>query len=344
MKKSLLLTTAAMCAFGMMAQTDYAPTNWKFANMSVGSAENIFIPEAASLQWGIQAPNVGNWYTGSNDGGVVLSNWIADDAPNSQTGFTDEWKATFDEFYKAASIVDAGSENILCFIGADAKTSYEGGTKAPSMPNATLFWISGNQVPLDANYRFSIEYRFITAGDYTGDNSMKLEFHNASMYGVSNDGNGHEFKIPIYKAVGDAGVWNKSYIDFKLVDTKDQDQPTLPIVVKMNVIPQFQTSVILFRSFKLEAITELEATSGKTVRSDFTETSGVSEVYTNDVIVTAANGNITIIDANAPVEVYNMAGAKVASVAAPATVETISLDMNGVFVVKVGDKVQKVIL
>ena len=216
----------------------------------MGSAENIFIPEAASLQWGIQAPNVGNWYTGSNDGGVVLSNWIADDAPNSQTGFTDEWKATFDEFYKAASIVDAGSENILCFIGADAKTSYEGGTKAPSMPNATLFWISGNQVPLDANYRFSIEYRFITAGDYTGDNSMKLEFHNASMFGVSNDGNGHEFKIPIYKAVGDAGVWNKSYIDFKLVDTKDQDQPTLPIVVKMNVIPQFQTSVILFRSLK----------------------------------------------------------------------------------------------
>ena len=58
----------------------------------------------------------------------------------------------------------------------------------------------------------------------------------------------------------------------------------------------------------------------------------------------AANGAITVIDADAAIEVYNIAGAKVATVAAPSTVETIDLDMNGVFMVKVGEKVQKVIL
>ena len=64
----------------------------------------------------------------------------------------------------------------------------------------------------------------------------------------------------------------------------------------------------------------------------------------NDVIIATANGTINVIDANAPIEVYNIAGAKVATVAAPSAVEAIDLDMNGVFVVKVGDKVQKVIL
>lgn len=110
-------------------------------------------------------------------------------------------------------------------------------------------------------------------------------------------------------------------------------------------------SVLLFRTVKLESIEQGDATNvpGALAPSGFVDDpsgSGAVEAinFDNDVIVTAANGNITVIDANAPVEVYNMAGAKVASVAAPATVETISLDMNGVFVVKVGDKVQKVIL
>ena len=351
MKKSLLLTVAALTAVSMSAQTDVTPKNWKFSEMPVGSAESIFIREGASLNWNIKSPNSANWYNKGADGGCAVSNWIADDAPDSYASdaFTDEYKQQFEDFYQAASIVNAGSENILCLIGSDAQATYVGGTKAPSMPCATLFWLSGDNssnLALDKPYRFTIEYRIITTQDYVGDNTMQLQFQNASFYGVSNDGDVHSSNIDLYKAVADAGVWNKAMLDFNLVDTKDAAQPTLPMAVKMNVIAQFNSSVFLFRSFKLEQIDAIEHSTIAIERSDFKDnpSTGVNEIFTNDVIVTAANGNITVIDANAPIEVYNIAGAKVATVATPSTVEAIDLDMNGVFVVKVGDKVQKVIL
>ena len=48
MKKGLLLSAAALCAMSMMAQDNYAPVNWRFDQMNVGSAEAIFVKSMAS--------------------------------------------------------------------------------------------------------------------------------------------------------------------------------------------------------------------------------------------------------------------------------------------------------
>ena len=363
MKKSLLLTTA-LCATLAASATDYAPTNWQFANMSTGSAESVFIEEGASLFWGLNAPFT-KWYTNGANGGIAVSFGHGESEPgmtNNYTLMTEEQKAQFAEFYKSVSIVDGGEENLMCLIGPNATvegTTYPGAQKSPDVGALTMFWISGDNIPLNSYYRLTFEYRVVAAGDYPS--GIQFQIGNGSWNGIDEGGdnplNKDPYKmsgyrtvdVPVYQAFPD--VWYKTCIDIYVRDTKDQANPALPLGIKMNIIGSFPTSMFLFRQPKLEQIDTPNADyvnkGMNTTASDFNDnpSSGVSELAAgNDVIVVAANGNISVIDANAPVEVYNMAGAKVASVAAPATVETISLDMNGVFVVKVGDKVQKVIL
>ena len=98
-------------------------------------------------------------------------------------------------------------------------------------------------------------------------------------------------------------------------------------------------AVVLFRSVKLETVEEADLIKepGKFYDDFDLADSPMSSVeridIDNDVIVKAANGNITVIDTNAPVEVYNMDGPKFESVAATAKVGTISHDINDAFVV-----------
>ena len=351
MKKSLLLTTA-LCATLAASATDYTPKNWDFANMPVGSAKSIFLEKGASTVWNIKSGFQN--YTDGESGGICLANWKSG-GTDQFANFTEEDKTLFSQFYEAARIVDGGSENLLCIVGNSATGTYPGGVQAPAMPYATLFWLSGEDMPLDNYYRLTIEYRAITS--LNAMDGMQMTIGGADWYGIDTDtefsGNGdggyREYKAPMISSY--SNTWLKATIDF-FIDQKGAGTNTLPIGIKMNLADsRLDQSVLLFRTVKLESIEQGDATNvpGTVTPSGFVDDpsgSGAVEAinFDNDVIVTAANGNITVIDANAPVEVYNMAGAKVASVAAPATVETISLDMNGVFVVKVGDKVQKVIL
>lgn len=362
MKKSLLLTTAALCTMAMSAQ-DYTPANWKFADMPLGSAKSIFCEEGASLAWNLSGPFT-NWYIDGANGGIVAC-LGHDGGVNNFASMNDEQKAQFTQFYESATIVDGGEENLLCFIGPNAtreEATYPGATKYGAVDgHVILFWMSGNDIPKDSYYRLTYEFRTVVDKDYA--ECFKMEIGNASWNGIDEGDNNplhaapwnmsgyRTVSVPAYESFPD--VWYKVCVDFWVRDTKDDANPTLPMTIKMNMGGAFPTSMFLFRQPKLEKIETPNAdyvNGGQNITaSDFTDTPGGGSGVTglaagNDVIVAAANGNITVIDANAPVEVYNMAGAKVASVAAPSTVETISLDMNGVFVVKVGEKVQKVIL
>lgn len=347
MKKGLLLSAAVCAAIAVNAQ-DYTPKNWKFSEMPVGSAESIFLRKGASTLYGISSGFQN--YTDGESGGVCLANWKAG-GTNKYENIPDEDKALFEDFYKAATIVDGGSENLLCFIGNNASSTYPGGVKAPSMPNATLFWISGEDMPADRYYRLTIEYRAIVPITYA--EGLNLTIGGADWYGIDTDteftGNGDGgYRVFIQQMPTTySDYWLCAKIDFFL-DQKGSGTNMLPIGIKMNLINTLESSVLLFRSLKLEEISQAEATNvpGKVTVSQFKDdpSSSVNAMFKNDVIVTAANGAINVIDANAPIEVYNMSGAKVAEVAAPSTFEAINLDMNGVFVVKVGNKAQKVIL
>ena len=367
MKKSLLLTTA-LCATLAASATDYAPNAWRFKDMKTGVAD-IFIEEMGSCAWNCGAGSTGFRLADNGEGGVGLANQGSVNGGTNADNYaslSEEEKAYLEDFYEHVYIVDGGSENLLCMIGKAATATYPGATAfTNSFANATLFWLGGNEnstttpvMPLAQCYRLTIEYRIITTLQ-SGAATMNLSLATSRYDAIDKNGpfqalgteeaQHRKVQLPLGERYNDS--WLKATMDFYIEDNTDPKYPELPFVIKMwlgNGI--LDNSVVLFRSFKLEDIEEADAVKDKPFVigvSDFKDTSGVGvEIsdFTNDAIVTAANGNITVIDANAPVEVYNMAGAKVASVAAPATVETISLDMNGVFVVKVGDKVQKVIL
>ena len=142
----------------------------------------------------------------------------------------------------------------------------------------------------------------------------------------------------------------KTVIDVTLNDNSASDYKELPIVIKMNLINVANASTILFRSPRIEVIDNIDDANvpGAEVYQEYTDkpaTTSVESVLSNDVVVTAANGGITVIDADAAIEVYNLSGAMVKKVAAPATVETIDMEgANGVYVVKVGGTAKKVIL
>ena len=368
MKKSLLLTTA-LCATLAASAADYTPQNWDFAKMPEGSAAGIFYEDLLSTQWGFANTEFSR--VADAFGGIGISNAVGGDivgpGANNYAGVTEDDRATFMDFINSARIVPVkltstlydinGTENVLCMVGKNvASNNYGGVAHTKSFPNATLFWLTGNDqrdpvMPLNQYYRLTYDFRVIT----TAAQNMKWEIAYGGSYdGIDANGKGAIFNSTndyrAYEFAADPAYndyWNRITIDIWVEDNVAVDYEELPILVKMMYGALADNAVVLFRSVKLETVEEADLIKepGKFYDDFDLADSPMSSVeridIDNDVIVTAANGNITVIDANAPVEVYNMAGAKVASVAAPATVETISLDMNGVFVVKVGDKVQK---
>lgn len=350
MKKSLLLTAAALTTMAMSAQTDVTPKNWKFSDMEAGTSayENkIFWEEWASTDWGIRT--AGEFVNAvGNDGGIIYASGTSltgGTVTNNYDNMTEGDKAALKNIYESATIIDAGrngneTENILCFISSSASTSFTGGNAATTtMQDGTFFWYSGKDLSY-GNYRMTFEYRAIIGNSVAS--GIDLTFLGADYYTVNT------YKYDVQAGLKDR--WCKVTVDFALPNPGDATN-TFPLIIKWYFHSLLQEGVMLFRSPKLELLPgDMEYSNGSFTASDFSDSSlseptSIEEInFENDVIVTTANGNITVIDANAPVEVYNIAGAKVASVAAPAAVETIDLDMDGVFVVKVGDKVQKVIL
>ena len=352
MKKSLLLTATLCAAFAVNAQ-DVTPTNWQFANMKVGSAESIFLKDLATTTGNPNKTATVNQVT--NAGGVALTCWYEGGTENAADIAADT-KALYEEFYKGASIVNGGTENLLCIMSnaAAEELRYPDAGSCPSSLPLTMLWLTGKNLDLDSYYRFTVEYKILS----NREGSIQLQIDAIDGYGIENSAP-ITVNMPVYtqEQIGQLGIsgWFQIPIDFYVENTGDPATNTLPLKFKMNCNDQMGWTfdyTMLFRSFKLEKITEEEMkyTSRGNVTpipSDFKDDPNVSvnEINAqNDVIIATANGTINVIDANAPIEVYNIAGAKVATVAAPSAVEAIDLDMNGVFVVKVGDKVQKVIL
>lgn len=277
-------------------------------------------------------------------------------------------KDAFESFYQSSRIVatnlvnietqESTPENLFCIIGKNATSTYPGGQAATvSFPELQLMWLSGNEnsttpLQLGKNYRLTIDYRVIHNDPaFTG--NINVTIATSAYDGIDQNtglGNGgyRQADLPVYGSYPDD--WNRGVFDIMLFDNVDASYKELPFAVKMNV-KFWDNAVVLLRSMKLEMIDEIDSSNVPANVNDYPdyvdqpESSSVEQLDIKDSgVIFAENGAITVIDADAAIEVYNIAGAKVATVAAPSTVETIDLDMNGVFVVKVGEKVQKVIL
>lgn len=365
MKRNLLLTGAAICALGALAQTtNYAPQNWRFDQMQAGTAESIFLREIATGGWNCPAPFAA--YDGK--GGIAIATGGAGVSSNSYASMTDEEKAYLEDFYTNAQIVtttftttdtkEQTTENVLCMVGKDATETYGTGTaRVNSFPNPALFLISGNEdssTPMTVGryYRLTIDYRVITEAA-TGSISVTIADNSYNGIDIGTGLGSGSYRTGELAIYGDlSGEWNRGIFDFYVADNTEEGYRELPLAVKCYIANGLMdNSIFLFRTIKLEEISEVDPANVPCNNNEvpnYTDEPGTNSVeqigISEGAIVTAANGKITVIDANAPIEVYNMSGAKVAYVAAPSMAESISLDMNGVFVVKVGETVKKVIL
>lgn len=350
MRKILLLGVSCLFAGSSLFAQDYAPKAWRFSEMNVGSAEEIFIKEMGSTNWNCKAPFR---LADDGNGGVGLSSNVGGDitGPGSDAyeNVTEADKAVLDEFYKSAAIVNGGSENLLCFIGKSSENTYPGGIQCSKLlPNATLFWLSGTDMPLGANYRLTIDYRVIAkeAG------SITLTVATSAYDGIDQgtglaDGGYRAYDLPVVPEYND--YWNRAVLDMTVKDNTDENYKELPLAIKMWLGKSlFDNSVVLFRSFKLEKIDNIDAANvpGSITDPGFVDTppSAIEKTFEGSTIITTNANNICVIDAESPVEVYNATGVLVKRVENNATMINIPMEENGLFIVKSGDVVKKVVL
>lgn len=358
MRRNLLLASAA-CLFSVcaMAQQDYAPLNWKFSKMEIGSAEGLFVREMASTLWGMDAKVFR--YGDNLQGAVGLACNGIGAGTNDFTKFTDEQKATFEKFYNSCQIVDGGAlGHLFCYQGSSSDIVDARITKnTEAMGNATLFWLSDTNIPLGKSYRLSFTWRVASKID----NNMKAEIATSAYDGIDNGqtdilavkgvaASGYRgYEMPFYKDF--PTDWITSSMDITIADNSDPNYKELPLVVKMWWGNGIEQGIVFFKDIKLVAIDQPDIAGGyvpgkEEVHDDWSDApTGISTTTAdNQAIVWGKDGEITVVDAVSPVAVYSLSGQLIAIKAPIGNITTIPVAQKGTYIVKIGDSCRKVVL
>lgn len=356
MRRNLLLASAA-CFFSMcaIAQTDYAPLNWKFSQMEIGSAEGLFVREMASTNWGC---NSATFALGEKlQGSLGLACWgIGGEGAitNNYTKFTDEQKAIFEKFYNSCQIVDGGAlGHLFCYQGSSSDVVDARVTKnTENMANATLFWLSDTDIQLDKSYRLSISWRVASKID----EKMKAEIATAAYDGIDlqsglNEVSGADyraFEMPFYSLMPDD--WMTTVMDITIPKNSDPTYKTLPLVIKMWWGNGIEQGIVFLRDITLVQIDTPDLVNYVPGKNTWNEgwtdapTGMSTETIDNQAIVWAKDGVITVVDAVSPIAVYSLSGQLIAIKAPMGNITTIPVSQKGAYIVRIGDSSRKVAL
>ena len=351
MRKNLLLISAA-CLFSMctMAQ-NYAPAAWTFSKQQQGSAAGLFIQEMASTNWNCKAPfRLGDALDGSIGLACAVGGDVTGPGSDLYANVTDADKAVFEEVYKACQIVDGGElGNLFCYQGRASTMSDPRAVKnIKAMPNATMFWLSNTDIPLAANYRVSMGYRVIAN---SGTNAMKLTLATSAYDGIDTgtglaNGSYRELELPFYADFND--YWSTATMDITIADNTDPNYKELPLVIKMWLGGGIENAIVLFSDIKLEKIGAIDNkyVPGKVEDVEWNDSpTGISyKTADQNAVVWASNGEITVVDAKSPIQVYSVSGQLVSFKAPISSVTTIPVAQKGAYIVKIGESSRKVVL
>lgn len=351
MRRNLLLASAA-CLFSVcaIAQQDYAPLNWKFSQMEIGSAESLFIREMASSNWGMA---VKVFRYGDNlQGAVGLACEGIGTITDDFTKFTDEQKDTFEKFYNSCQIVDGGAlGHLFCYQGSSSDVVDARITKnTVNMGHATLFWLSDTNIPVGKNYRLTFSWRVASKVN----DKMKVSIATSAYDGIDTapgylagtDGY-RNYELTYYSNL--PNDWAISSMDITIEDNKAADYKELPLVIKLWLGDGIEQGLLFLRDIKLEAI---DAVDMKNIPGhseypedwDDTPTGISTPTLDNQAIVWAKDGVITVVDAVSPVAIYSVTG-QLLSIKAPiGNITTIPMNKKGTYIVKIGDSCRKVVL
>ncbi len=162
-KRSLLFNSALLLSAISMNAQDMTPKNWKFSQMQLGSAEQLFIKETCKTDWNISFP-----YRAADgkEGAITMSHYPEGDIVTAGK-FYGELPAAeqevFDNFFSSCSIVPGGElGNLFCIKGKNTTADdFRGEACSYSLPNTTLFFMTGDDLPLNSAYRISFSIRSI---------------------------------------------------------------------------------------------------------------------------------------------------------------------------------------
>ena len=217
-----------------------------------------------------------------------------------------------------------------------------------AMPNATMFWLSNTDIPLAANYRVSMGYRVIAN---SGNNAMKLTLATSAYDGIDNgtdlaNGTYRELELPFYADFND--YWSTATMDITIADNTDPNYKELPLVIKMWLGSGIENAIVLFSDIKLEKIETIDNkyVPGKIEDVEWNDSpTGISyKIADQNAVVWASNGEITVVDAKSPIQVYSVSGKLVSFKSPISSVTTIPVAQKGVYIVKIGESCRKIVL
>ena len=345
-----MVSTVCLFSLGATAQ-NYAPAAWTFSKQQQGSAAGLFIKEMAPTNWNCKAPfRLGDALDGSIGLACAVGGDVTGPGSDLYANVTDADKAVFEEFYKACQIVDGGElGNLFCYQGSASTMSDPRAVKnSKAMPNATMFWLSNTDIPLAANYRVSMGYRVIAN---SGNNAMKLTLATSAYDGIDYgtdlaNGTYRELELPFYADFND--YWSTATMDITIADNTDPNYKELPLVIKMWLGSGIENAIVLFSDIKLEKIETIDNkyVPGKIEDVEWNDSpTGISyKIADQNAVVWASNGEITVVDAKSPIQVYSVSGKLVSFKSPISSVTTIPVAQKGVYIVKIGESCRKIVL
>ena len=109
-----------------------------------------------------------------------------------------------------------------------------------------------------------------------------------------------------------------------------------------------ENAIVLFSDIKLEKI---ETIDNKYVPVKIEDVewndspTGISyKIADQNAVVWASNGEITVVDAKSPIQVYSVSGKLVSFKSPISSVTTIPVAQKGVYIVKIGESCRKIVL
>lgn len=352
--KFLLLALAVTFSTCMNAQTDVTPANWKFSTKTIGQASSIFIQGASTiggnLVYGNTAPDghKGFRWADTYEGAIALNNWTGAGDNIEYASMSVAQKSNMDAFISACRFVDGGQlGTIFCYQGNGSTFSRTGAvknTQGMSAPSLNIF----TQKNLPAGtYKVTINMRTIinssvapkTMGCYVASSW----YDNLTFAGSTTPLSFNIDCAPAFNA-----DWATYQYEFVVASNSDPLYDITPINCKIGMGWDMSNSaIILISSLKLEKMTA--ATLNGAVKITYptyndTPTGIKNTADDNNFIVWGANNKINIVDANSPVEVYDMAGHLIKKVENGATAIKVSVPVKGTYLVKVGNQTRKVVL
>ena len=365
-RRNLLLGAALLVAAGAMAQTDVTPANWKFSNQQIGSAAYIYAKDGCALNGNLVyneltkfpethvSTSIGFRYADNMEGAIALAPWVEDMAMYPEgaavygINMTADHKAIVDNFIAASQIIQDGSYKDFCYQGNASTEVLPGAVKNAGDAPGVKMNIFTNKLTSDGIYRFTMPMRIICNGDMS---ATDLSFYTATAWydplPLSGSGKGDGSNAITF----DPSFNNDwTILQFEL-DIKAQganaDVQLTPANVALGLGAFGNKATILFRDFKLEKVAS--ATCGGEIQyldaADYYPTTSLDKAEMGaNVIVFASDNVISVIDADAPIEVYTAAGVLVDKVEADKTLTTIPVAQKGLYLVKVGATTKKVVL